>query len=412
MKLIKKLLFTTEPIQSLLRNMKSTYEYSFHQHQLLSAAAFARQEPTESAMDLTKKRRYSVESETQKTNSSPSSFEESPQNTRESPNHHAQAAAQFLLQHRHHMNIPKISTSVTPEHAVQYQHYNYEQISPSTTTSSMIKNSRSPMQIFDTMPMIRKMENISPPPQNFTPARTPPSATHHHESYDRFESSGNKSNTPPLNTSASVLDHHHHDDSNDVPAGGISNISSSSSIASSQKSPTSSTNSSSMMVLGRDGKLSRPFKAYPKDPLSLAAAGSILDQTSAEKYAVFRKRMLEQIHAANGGNAVVNNPKMRRITSKSSVETNNNEPIFTATKEPQLQQSLNMSGFSDKDESYFERRKKNNAAAKKSRDRRRIKEDEIAIRAAFLERENIELKFELAAARKQLAIYGAGITSS
>jgi bZIP factor len=39
-----------------------------------------------------------------------------------------------------------------------------------------------------------------------------------------------------------------------------------------------------------------------------------------------------------------------------------------------------------------------------------MKEDEIAIRAAFLERENIELKFELAASRKQLAHFGVTTT--
>lgn len=152
------------------------------------------------------------------------------------------------------------------------------------------------------------------------------------------------------------------------------------------------------MVVGRDGKLSRPFKAYPRDPLSLAAAGSIFDSASAEKYSVFRKRMLEQIHAANGGNPVINNPKMRRITTKSSHETNNNEIEFEKSE-----MMSSPSSGQDKDEAYFERRKKNNAAAKKSRDRRRIKEDEIAIRAAFLESENLQLKFALDRAREQLS---------
>lgn len=163
------------------------------------------------------------------------------------------------------------------------------------------------------------------------------------------------------------------------------------------------------MVLGRDGKLSRPFKAYPRDPLALAAVGSILDAASAEKYSVFRKRMFAEIHAANGGNPVVNNPKMRRMNSKgSNQETNNNESDFE-----KVQQTLSSpSSGNDKDEAYFERRKKNNAAAKKSRDRRRIKEDEIAIRAAFLEHENSQLKFELAAAQKQLAMYTSTLASS
>uniref|UniRef100_A0A182PEE7 BZIP domain-containing protein n=1 Tax=Anopheles epiroticus TaxID=199890 RepID=A0A182PEE7_9DIPT len=235
------------------------------------------------------------------------------------------------------------------------------------------------------------------------------------------------------------------------------------------------------MVVGRDGKLSRPFKAYPRDPLSLAAgfvaSDTILDTNSAEKYNLFRKRMLEQIHAANGGQPTVSNPKMRRLGAHSTKSSSSTAPsgmmsdassescdekppssvdqhvaakaqremtqhgaMATTTTNQRLPtpsgkdaardvigssdaspslgaephatamaataQSSSGSGTSVKDSAYYERRKKNNAAAKKSRDRRRIKEDEIAIRAAFLERENIELKFELAAARKQLALYG------
>ena len=52
-----------------------------------------------------------------------------------------------------------------------------------------------------------------------------------------------------------------------------------------------------------------------------------------------------------------------------------------------------------KDEAYWERRRKNNEAAKRSRDLRRAKEDEIAIRAAFLEQENFRLKCELIQAK-------------
>lgn len=171
----------------------------------------------------------------------------------------------------------------------------------------------------------------------------------------------------------------------------------------------SSTNSTSPtskypMVMGRDGKLSRPFKAYPRDPMSLSA-GTMLDSQSAEKYNMFRKRMLEQIHAANGGTATVSNPKMRRITCKNNTDSNlmNLQDSFDEPQSP-TNSDEKINSFGSKDPAYFERRKKNNAAAKKSRDRRRIKEDEIAIRAAYLERENIELKFELASARKQLAL--------
>ncbi|XP_066987730.1 uncharacterized protein [Macrobrachium rosenbergii] len=54
-----------------------------------------------------------------------------------------------------------------------------------------------------------------------------------------------------------------------------------------------------------------------------------------------------------------------------------------------------------KDDAYWERRRKNNEAAKRSRDARRAKEDEIAIRAAFLEQENIKLRIELSSLKSE-----------
>uniref|UniRef100_A0AAY4B9N9 BZIP domain-containing protein n=1 Tax=Denticeps clupeoides TaxID=299321 RepID=A0AAY4B9N9_9TELE len=58
-----------------------------------------------------------------------------------------------------------------------------------------------------------------------------------------------------------------------------------------------------------------------------------------------------------------------------------------------------------KDEKYWSRRKKNNMAAKRSRDARRLKENQITVRAAFLERENAALRQENIVSRYE-AKYG------
>ncbi|KOC61715.1 D site-binding protein [Habropoda laboriosa] len=127
-------------------------------------------------------------------------------------------------------------------------------------------------------------------------------------------------------------------------------------------------------------KAPRPFKAYPKDPLSLTVgtAEMMYDQNSTEAYSEFRKRMLESVRRSNEGT----NIKMRRITKSPGLPT---------------------STVDEKDAAYWERRRKNNEAAKRSRDARRAKEDEIAIRAAFLEQENMKLKYELVALRNETA---------
>ncbi|OXU24676.1 hypothetical protein TSAR_007242 [Trichomalopsis sarcophagae] len=117
-------------------------------------------------------------------------------------------------------------------------------------------------------------------------------------------------------------------------------------------------------------KAPRPFKAYPKDALSLTLSPNMLfDQELKEKYSDFRNKMLDCVKRTNEGT----NIKMRRMS-----------------KSPMLPTST----CSDKDEAYWERRRKNNEAAKRSRDARRAKEDEIAIKAAFLEAEYNKLKYE------------------
>ncbi|XP_061612546.1 hepatic leukemia factor-like isoform X2 [Phyllopteryx taeniolatus] len=55
-----------------------------------------------------------------------------------------------------------------------------------------------------------------------------------------------------------------------------------------------------------------------------------------------------------------------------------------------------------KDDRYWARRRKNNVAAKRSRDARRLKENQIAIRAGFLEKENLALRQEVGELRKEL----------
>ncbi|XP_030765612.1 thyrotroph embryonic factor-like [Sitophilus oryzae] len=129
---------------------------------------------------------------------------------------------------------------------------------------------------------------------------------------------------------------------------------------------------------------SRPFKILPKDSLTLALQGiSHIDpssllcdqelgaeltkeliEDSVKKYNEFRKRMLEQLQSP--GN--VTNSNMRRVQ-------NNADKI--------------------QDSEYLEKRRKNNEAAKRSRDARKNKQDEIAIRMAFLEQENLLLKFKI-----------------
>ncbi|CAH0560455.1 unnamed protein product [Brassicogethes aeneus] len=119
-------------------------------------------------------------------------------------------------------------------------------------------------------------------------------------------------------------------------------------------------------------KPTRPFKAFPKDPVSVAMSLSVpnplFPNSTTQEYNEFRNKMMSQVQK-NG-----TNKNMRR---NSQSNTQNPDPT------------------------YWEKRKKNNEAAKRSRDARRAKEDEIAVRCAFLERENLNLKFKLASVENE-----------
>ncbi|KRX94921.1 Hepatic leukemia factor [Trichinella pseudospiralis] len=55
-----------------------------------------------------------------------------------------------------------------------------------------------------------------------------------------------------------------------------------------------------------------------------------------------------------------------------------------------------------KDNNYWERRKRNNESARRSRESRRIKEEQIALRVVYLEQENLQLRTELSMLRGEL----------
>merc|ERR1712157_156568 len=56
----------------------------------------------------------------------------------------------------------------------------------------------------------------------------------------------------------------------------------------------------------------------------------------------------------------------------------------------------------DKDEKYWDKRRKNNMAAKRSREARRSRENQISLRASYLEKDNAALKEELLNVKEEL----------
>ena len=108
-----------------------------------------------------------------------------------------------------------------------------------------------------------------------------------------------------------------------------------------------------------------------------------VNSDSLGHYAAFRQNMLAQL-------------AQKKSTSRRNSSDSGGDGTTSSSDNTTMGSSLLLQSPSDsKDHQYWERRRKNNLAAKRSRDARRAKEDEIAIRAAFLEQENVQLKWEL-----------------
>ncbi|XP_071056290.1 transcription factor VBP-like [Onthophagus taurus] len=108
----------------------------------------------------------------------------------------------------------------------------------------------------------------------------------------------------------------------------------------------------------------RPFKAYQRNPLSIMSMLPLNvaeddAETMEEKYQKFRSVSLAKLRPRTSSNQ-----NMRRTNHWKQ----NEDPL------------------------YREKREKNNLAAKRSRDARKLREDELTIRVAFLEAELIKLK--------------------
>ena len=113
-----------------------------------------------------------------------------------------------------------------------------------------------------------------------------------------------------------------------------------------------------------------------------------ISMDSQGKYAEFRDKMMKNLETSR------KTKKQEEAPGTPNSKTSDSSMDLTPTHH-----STPRDG---KDAAYWERRRKNNEAAKRSRDARRLKENEVAVRASYLEQENIQLKMELVQLRTEL----------
>ena len=140
----------------------------------------------------------------------------------------------------------------------------------------------------------------------------------------------------------------------------------------------------------REGlKLSVPFLLYTKNSTDCSSSADRKHYT--EEIAAFESAA----QALSNMDNKENNFQITISSHQQAQEELRGEPEEKKRKEDFWADDSDSNNKPTERESYWERRKKNNASAKKSRDARKAREQEIQIKAAFLERENLRMFTQL-----------------
>ena len=122
------------------------------------------------------------------------------------------------------------------------------------------------------------------------------------------------------------------------------------------------------------------------------------------RYELFRSGLLGKLDSnARESLSKDSNPYIKtNINSppaSSSSSSDHGSPPFSGSSSAYTKTDLSVSddkiNSSSKDQGYWEKRRKNNEAARRSRNVRKAKEQETALRAEFLEKENERIKMQL-----------------
>ncbi|XP_062616735.1 hepatic leukemia factor-like [Saccostrea cucullata] len=95
------------------------------------------------------------------------------------------------------------------------------------------------------------------------------------------------------------------------------------------------------------------------------------------------------------------------LSSPSSTSSGPSTPLDLANQGPgdnkiPPKKRPHLTPENQKDEMYWEKRQKNNESAKRSREARRMKEEQIALRVVFLEQENLQLRTEVSLLKSEI----------
>ncbi|KAK3591537.1 hypothetical protein CHS0354_041580 [Potamilus streckersoni] len=154
----------------------------------------------------------------------------------------------------------------------------------------------------------------------------------------------------------------------------------------------------------KPGGSSKPFEMYPMDTFSMFSSSSPL-LVAPSTLSPAATAMNTGMSLFDGASSSFPTFPLTPLTSHLLQRKRRAENRSAVSQEVESLSSKKTKPIAEdrKDDAYWERRRKNNEAAKRSRDTRRQKEEEIALRAAFLEQENLKLRAQVTILKNETA---------
>lgn len=112
----------------------------------------------------------------------------------------------------------------------------------------------------------------------------------------------------------------------------------------------------------------------------------------------------ESIHNVGSHETSSQDLDSSHLSSPSSTSSGPSTPLDLANQGDKIppKKRPHLTPDNQKDEMYWEKRQKNNESAKRSREARRMKEEQIALRVVFLEQENLQLRTEVSLLKSEI----------
>ena len=134
----------------------------------------------------------------------------------------------------------------------------------------------------------------------------------------------------------------------------------------------------------------------PTSPLGMASSPPMPSSSRVDSVSPEHDRSGHISSSSPGDNSMSKDLSDNSSEKSSDIKDEDSQGI------PPKKRALSSDHEQQRDGSYWDKRKKNNESAKRSREARRMKEEQIALRVVYLEQENLQLRTEVSLLKSEI----------